>query len=62
MFRNPGPSNYDLMAEAFRAALPEAEAELDNIADRARREAKRAANPEPLLALVSRTRELGRKS
>ena len=62
MFRNPGPSNYDLMAEAFRAALPEAEKELDAIADRARREAKRAANPEPLLALVSRTRELGRKS
>lgn len=62
MFRNPNPSNYADLAAAFRAVLPKAEAELDVLADQARMEAERhASNPEPLLALVDRTRMLGYK-
>lgn len=60
MFRDPNPENYDALAEAFRAALPEAEDELDRIADSAIAEAKRfAKNPEKLIILVERTRALG---
>lgn len=63
MFRKPDPSNYDLLAEAFRAVLPEAEAELDKIADAARNQAlTHADHPRPLLALVDRTRKLGEKA
>jgi len=62
MFRNPNPSNFDLLASAFRDVLPEAEDELDAIADNAKLEAERhARNPRPLIALVDRTRMLGRK-
>jgi geranylgeranyl diphosphate synthase type I len=60
MFCNPNPDNYDLLADAFRAALPEAEAELDKIAASAIKEAKRfAARPAKLITLVDRTRALG---
>ena len=60
MFRNPNPDNYDMLAEAFRAALPEAEDELDRIAASAIAEANRfARNPEKLIILVERTRALG---
>lgn len=59
MFTNPNPDNYDLLADAFRAALPEAEAELDNIAMSAIKEARRfAARPAKLITLVERTRAL----
>lgn len=61
MFRDPNPNNYDALAEAFRAALPEAEAELDRIAASAITEARRfAKNPKKLITLVDRTRALGR--
>ncbi|WP_282120222.1 polyprenyl synthetase family protein [Ruegeria atlantica] len=60
MFRDPNPGNYDALAEAFRAALPEAEAELDRIAASAIAEARRfARNPKKLITLVDRTRALG---
>lgn len=60
MFRDPNPENYDLLAEAFRAALPEAEAELDRIAASAIAEARRfATRPGKLITLVDRTRALG---
>lgn len=60
MFRDPNPDNYDDIADAFRAALPEAEAELDKIAATAIAEAKRfAARPKKLITLVDRTRALG---
>ncbi len=60
MFRNPNPDNYDALAEAFRAALPEAEAELDRIAASAIAEARRfAKDPKKLITLVDRTRALG---
>lgn len=60
MFRDPNPENYDALAEAFRAALPEAEAELDRIAASAIAEANRfARNPKKLITLVDRTRALG---
>ncbi len=62
MFRDPNPGNYGDLAAAFRAALPAAEAELDRIAGQARIEAERhARDPAPLIALVDRTRMLGRK-
>ncbi len=62
MFRKPDASNYAALAAAFRAVLPEAEAELDILADQARDEAiKNADDPAPLLALVDRTRLLGNK-
>ena len=55
--------SYQPLAEAFRAALPEAETELDKIANQARDQARtHAANPAPLLALVDRTRTLGNKT
>ena len=63
MFRQPCPENYDLLAESFRAALPEAEVELDRIAEQARHEANaHSEDPRPLLMLVDRTRKLGAKS
>ncbi len=63
MFREPKPDNYDQLAEAFRAVLPQAEAKLDEIAEMAKREAKlHSQNPEPLFAIVDQTRKLGRKA
>jgi geranylgeranyl pyrophosphate synthase len=47
------------LAEAYRAQLEEAEAVLDRVAESAREEARTFADdPEPLLALVERVREL----
>ncbi len=61
MFAEPNESNYEALASAFRAALPEAEAELDRIAQSAIAEAKtQARNPEKLIGLVMLTRNLGR--
>ena len=55
----PGRAELDRVAAAFVAALPEAEATLDRIAEEARREARLfAADPRPLLAMVDHTRAL----
>ena len=49
----------DMTTAAFQAKLPEAEARLDQIAEEARSEARLFADyPEPLLALIERTRVL----
>jgi geranylgeranyl diphosphate synthase type I len=62
MFQNPCKENWDALATAFRAVLPQAEAELDNIADAARSEANTfAKRPELLHELVDQTRRLSRK-
>jgi geranylgeranyl diphosphate synthase type I len=62
MFQNPCEENWDALAAAFRAVLPQAEAELDNIATAARREATAfARRPDLLHALVDQTRGLSRK-
>jgi geranylgeranyl diphosphate synthase, type I len=59
IFCNPGADDLQHLAQAFQAKLPEAEAYLDSIAGEARTEALLfATNPEPLLALVGRTRQL----
>lgn len=57
-FADPAGADLGLLATAFRARLPEAEAQLDTIAEEARREARRAPDPGPLLTLVERTRAL----
>ncbi len=57
-FADPADADLGLLATAFRAKLPEAEAELDRIAEEARREARLAPDPAPLLTLVERTRAL----
>jgi geranylgeranyl pyrophosphate synthase len=50
------------LGAAFRAQLPAAEAYLDGLANEAMREARLfALDPEPLLALVARTRQLSRR-
>ena len=51
-----------LLAEAYRAQLDDAEAQLDGIADSARAEARQfAADPRPLVALVEQVRDLSRR-
>jgi geranylgeranyl pyrophosphate synthase len=61
-FCNPQESDLDVLAKAFQARLPEAEAYLDGIAEDARGEARLfAADPEPLLTLVDHTRQLSRR-
>ena len=57
-FADPAGADLGLLATAFRAKLPEAEAQLDAIAEEARREARVAPDPGPLLTLVERTRAL----
>ena len=58
-FADPGGDAIAFLAEAFRAKLPDAEAYLDRIAEEARTEAHLfATDPQPLLALVERTRLL----
>ncbi len=62
MFAEPNESNYDDLAAAFRAVLPEAEAELDRIAEAAVGEAEaNSEDPTKLIGLVSLTRNLGRE-
>lgn len=62
MFENPTPQNYDKLAQAFHAKLPEAERYLDQLADEARTEAERfAKNPERLYVLIEETRRLSQR-
>jgi hypothetical protein len=61
LFCKPDPSvaELDVIAHAFAARLPEAEAYLNQIAEEARTEARLfAVDPAPLLALVDQTRRL----
>ena len=58
-FCSPGDDDLAILAEAFQAKLPDAEAYLDAIAEEARTEARMfAVNPEPLSALIDQTRRL----
>ena len=64
LFETPEPSPDDLrtMAAAFANQLPEAERELDAIAEEARREVVRwAPNPDPLMGLIDHTRRLSNR-
>lgn len=55
----PTDTDLETVAAAFTAALPQAEAKLDTIAEQACREARLfARDPEPLIALVAQTRRL----
>jgi geranylgeranyl pyrophosphate synthase len=61
-FCNPGDDDLEVLAQAFQAKLPDAEAYLDSIAEEARTEARLfAVNPEPLSALIDQTRRLSRR-
>ena len=61
LFRTPQLETRSELMRRVVAALPEAEAYLDNLADEARLQARRnARNPQPLLDLVSYTRDLSR--
>lgn len=58
----PTPMDLNRIARANRKRVQQAEAYLDQIAEEARMEAlSRALNPEPLLALISYTRQLSRR-
>jgi len=58
-FCSPGDDDLAILAKAFQAKLPDAEAYLDAIAEEARTEARMfAVNPEPLSALIDQTRRL----
>jgi geranylgeranyl diphosphate synthase type I len=58
-FSDPTEDDYPILAQAFRAMLPEAERCLDDIADEARREALEcASDPRGLIELVQQTRAL----
>jgi geranylgeranyl diphosphate synthase, type I len=64
LFCKPDPDIGDLrvLAHAFAAQLPAAEAYLDLIAEEARAEARLfSVNPTPLLALIDQTRRLSRR-
>ncbi|MGO8917888.1 MAG: polyprenyl synthetase family protein [Stellaceae bacterium] len=59
IFCNPEADDFQYLAQAFQAQLPEAEAYLDSIVEEARSEALLfATNSEPLFALIDRTRQL----
>ena len=61
IFCDPEAGNLAELGKYFVAKLPEAEAYLDQIAGEGRTEAQSfAADPEPLLALIERTRQLSR--
>jgi geranylgeranyl pyrophosphate synthase len=61
-FASPADDDLPLIERALRGTLPEAEQHLDRIAAEARSEARLfARDPEPLLALVDRTRQLARR-
>ena len=55
---DPSDDDLELTAAAFLKALPEAEAQLDGIAQKAIDLAQFSRHPEPLVALVAQTREL----
>lgn len=58
-FRNPSRKAMEILLSAVGAALPAAEEYLDRIAEEAIAEANRVApNPEPLIGLVTNTRQL----
>jgi len=61
IFCNPDQRKRELLADAFRGALPEAERYLDEIAAEACREARNAPYPRRLLTLVNFTRGLSRR-
>jgi hypothetical protein len=62
LFCDPEERTHDELAEALRAALPEAERLLDRIAGDARREAtENAADARGLITLVDYTRGLSRR-
>jgi geranylgeranyl pyrophosphate synthase len=59
---DPAPRELEAISLAMRERLPDAEAELDQIAAEAQWEAHlQAADPAPLMALVDHTRELSRR-
>jgi geranylgeranyl pyrophosphate synthase len=61
-FCDPQDGDLELLAAAFQAKLPDAEAYLDDIAEEARTEARLfATDPEPLLVLVDHTRQLSNR-
>ena len=61
LFRKKAPGTFELIAEKFRRALPDAEDYLDRLAAEAQAEALANARfPEQLLALIRHTRELSR--
>ena len=62
LFCNGTGESRARLAQAFQAALPEAERMLDRIADEARREAiENAEDPAPLIKLVEYTRSLSQR-
>jgi geranylgeranyl pyrophosphate synthase len=64
LFQNPHPTRQHLrkMAQIFKAKLPEAEKYLDQIANEAKKEARRSSqNPAPLFDLIECTRQLSRR-
>ena len=62
MFKNPSPQNYDALARAFQAKIPEAELYLDKLVDEARTEAELfSKDPNGLYLLIEETRELSRR-
>ncbi len=59
---DPDPRDLRVIADAFAAQLPNAEAYLDDVAEEARTEARLFSNnPAPLVALVEQTRRLSRR-
>jgi hypothetical protein len=59
---NDDPERLAALSIAFRTQLEAAEAELDDVADGARREAETfAADPKPLLGLVEHVRTLSQR-
>jgi geranylgeranyl pyrophosphate synthase len=61
IFCDPEGGDLAELGRHFVAQLPEAEAYLDKIAEEGRTEARSfALNPEPLIALVEKTRQLSR--
>lgn len=63
-FCKPEPNEADmtLMRQAFVNQIPQAEKQLDKLADQAREEAKLFSNnPEPLFAMIDHTRQLSHR-
>lgn len=59
---DPTPAQLEELSLAYQAQIPAAEAHLDDIAERARHQARTCAyDPEPLLRLVDHTRQLSQR-